>query len=107
MKLIVVLGRKAFKDELSNVFKNTNVPIYSEMNIKGIKSEQTGADMQNWFGGKVDPDFSVMLFAFVPQEAAASIMHGIDKLNESMDGDYPFHAFQLAVEQYTGISRPS
>ncbi|MEO9804939.1 MAG: hypothetical protein ABJF04_16905 [Reichenbachiella sp.] len=100
MKLIIALGIKELQKELSQVFKDNKIPIFSKVNIEGFKTEDNEVDMTNWFVKDVHADFSVMFFAFVPAGQADSILKAIDDLNLSRKRVNAFHAFQLPVEKF-------
>ena len=100
MKLIIVLGIKESQDELNEVFRDVKVPIFSKVNIEGLKTQTLPIDMSNWFGNDENPDFSVMFFGFVAKKDAETIMRDIEKLNSNKDRVRPFHAFQLPVEKF-------
>jgi hypothetical protein len=100
MKLIIVLGIKEFQEELNTVFKELMIPIFSKVDIEGFKTEDNTVDISNWFGQDENSDFSVMFFAFVPENKANMLMKVIEGLNLSKKRTRSFHAFQMPVEKF-------
>lgn len=99
MKQVVVLSVIDFETELINVLKGLKIPVFSKVNITGIRNAPDQLDGSNWFGNKSDPDFSVMYFAFVPDEVASQIMKAIADWNSKQQTSSPMHAYQLQVEK--------
>jgi len=100
MKLIAVLGLKDFQQELKEALKKVEVPLFSRIDIHGVREIGGQPDMSNWFGSSTGSESSVAFFAFVPEKEAEEILKVIKQLNEQREGVNPFHAFQLSVDKY-------
>lgn len=100
MKLLIVLGMQEHQTELSKMFKESNTPIYSKLDVEGFKNGGKQVDMANWFGNSIDGDLSVMFFAFVPKQNAESILEKVIKFNANQNRISPIHAFQVPVEKF-------
>lgn len=100
MKLIIVLGMAEHEKEISKMFKNSEIPIYSKVDIEGIKSGQKQVDLSNWFGSDEDTDLSIMFFAFIANENAELLIKKVADFNKNEERIAPLHAFQLPVEKF-------
>jgi len=100
MKLLIVLGMQEHQADLNNMFKESNTPIYSKLDVEGFKTGSKQVDMANWFGDSIDGDLSIMFFAFVPKQNAENIMGKVKEFNADENRISPLHAFQLPVEKF-------
>ena len=100
MKLIIVLGMVEHEKEIAKMFKESNIPIYSKVDIEGIKSGQKQIDLSNWFGSDEDTDLSIMFFAFIANGNADALYQKVEAFNTNEDRIAPLHAFQLPVEKF-------
>ena len=100
MKLIIVLGMAEHEKEIATIFKNSNIPIYSKVDIEGIKSGQKQVDLSNWFGSDEDTDLSIMFFAFIANGNTELLYGKVAEINANEDRIAPLHAFQLPVEKF-------
>ena len=89
------------EEELRKIFKDSNTPIYSKLDVKGYKIKSENLDFANWFGDSIDGDRSVMFFAFVPKENMEMIFDRVRAFNDQDDRVFPLHAFQMPVEKFT------
>jgi len=100
MKLLIVMGMQEHQAELSKMFKESNTPIYSKLDVEGCKTGSKQVDMANWFGDSINGDLSIMFFAFVPKQNADNILKKVTQFNADEDRIAPLHAFQLPVEKF-------
>jgi len=100
MKLLIVLGMQEHQANLKKMFKETNTPIFSKLEVEGFKTGSKQVDLANWFGDSIDGDMSIMFFAFVPEKNANNIMEKVAEFNADEDRIAPLHAFQLPVEKF-------
>lgn len=100
MKLIIVLGVAEHDIEIAKIFKNSNIPIYSKVDVEGVKSVQNQVDLSNWFGGDEDADLSIMFFAFVANGNAKMLYDKVTEFNKKEERLAPLHTFQLPVEKF-------
>ena len=99
MKLIVVLGIAEYEKDLKNIFKGQKIPVFSELPIKGFKSQLAEEDM-GWFQAGDNGVFSNLFFAFIQGEQAEPLLNAIKEFNNSLEGNNPFHAFLMNVEKF-------
>ena len=100
MKLIIVLGMVEHEKAIAKMFKESNIPIYSKVDIEGIKSGQKQVDLSNWFGSDEDTDLSIMFFAFIANGNADALYQKVAEFNKDEHRMAPLHAFQLPVEKF-------
>lgn len=100
MKLIIVLGMVEHENKIAKMFKESNIPIYSKVDIEGVKSGQKQVDLSNWFGSGVDADLSIMFFAFIANGNADALYQKVEEFNANENRISPLHAFQVPVEKF-------
>ena len=47
MKLLIVLGIQEYKEDLCQLFRESHVSVFSEVDIKGYKKEEVAVDPMN------------------------------------------------------------
>lgn len=100
MKLVAMLSIEDFHPDLGKIFQNLEVPIYSELDITGFRSEKgDSASLQSWFAHKKTGVFSKLSFALVEDSQAEKIMEAVVKFNTAHPSKNPIHAIQLQVEK--------
>lgn len=100
MKLIIVLGIKEHENDIKNIFSNSNIPIFSKVDVEGLKSKENQLDLTNWFASDVDADLSIMFFAFISNGNAELLFNSVKKFNANENCVAHVHAFQMPVENY-------
>ncbi len=100
MKLVAILSIEDYHPDLGKVFKNLEIPVYSELEMTGFRSEKGNSQaLQSWFAHKRSGVFSKLSFAFVVEEQAEALLKAIAKFNTEKPSANPVHAFQLNVEK--------
>lgn len=99
MKLVVILGIEEYNDSLKEIFQKSEIPIYSQADIKGFKSQNSRENL-SWFSNKNIAIYSNMTFAFIEENQTEKLMQYISEFNEKGKISNPFHAFQMNVEQF-------
>jgi hypothetical protein len=100
MKLIVVMGIEEDADRLRQLFRDYNVPVYSESPIRGFKHQGTQDEAGNWFAVQHPSIYSQLLFTFVEDQKAEEVMTGIRTHRARDKSANPIRAFQLSVEDH-------
>ena len=100
MKLIAIFSIEELRDETARLFKDCQIPVFSELEVKGFKLSQGAGEAGNWFGSHSQPVYSVLNFAFVDDPDAEGLLKRIEVLNNRNENDRPIHAVQLNVEKY-------
>lgn len=99
MKLIAIFSIEEFKQYTERLFKELQVPVFSELDVKGIRIDQTNT-LNSWFGSSNHPTYSTLNFAFLDDGKAEQLMNKIKTVNNSNELERPIHAFQLGVEKF-------
>ena len=100
MKLIAIFSIEELRDELTQLFKESQIPIFSELEVKGFKLSERGGELSNWFGSHSQPVYSVLNFAFVDDSLTEGLLQRIKAINAGNENGRAIHAVQLNVEQY-------
>lgn len=101
MKLLIVTCIKEHQQNVSSIFKETGIQVFSISEISGYK--QGGQDLisQNWFGGSGETFESLMLFSFTEEEKAAAAIKLIEGCNKNESNGFPIRGFVLPVERFS------
>ena len=99
MKLVVIMSIDAYASILEKVYEEQQIPVYSEMDIKGFRLEGTDAVPTGWFGTTHVPVYSKLTFAFVSDESADRLLEAIDRYNREQELANPIRVFQMKVER--------
>ena len=100
MKLIAIFSIEELRDETARLFKDCQIPVFSELAVKGFKLSQGAGEAGNWFGSHSQPVYSVLNFAFVDDTVAEGLLRRIEVINNKNENGRPMHAVQLNVERY-------
>jgi len=99
MKLLVITCLKEYLKDVSKIFKEGNIDVFSTSDIVGHRDSKIRSLIDDWFvsgGEEVD---SIMVFTFTSNESATLGMKLIKTHNETMKLDFPIRAFMMPVEQ--------
>ena len=100
MKLIAIFSIEELGGEVAQLFKDCQIPVFSELGVKGFKLSEGAGDAGNWFGSHSQPVYSVLNFAFVDDSLAEGLLQSIEVINAGNKNGRPIHAVQLNVEKY-------
>lgn len=100
MKLVAVMSLDANRDALHRLYREREIQVFSEIDIKGYHHAQTpsAADV-GWFGHASHPAYSTLTWAFLPKEQATNLLDAIADFNERTDPKHPVRAFQMPVDR--------
>ena len=81
---------------------NKDVPVYSETEMYGFRTEKHKPDIRTWFSQGDQGIYSTLFFSFQNEATVKSILEEVAKYNEEYEGDRdnPLHAYQVAVEDF-------
>src|SRR3569833_2055258 len=99
MKLLVVTCLKEYLNEISKIFKQANINVFSTSEIVGHRNGAPLNLLEDWFASGGEDVDSMMIFTFTP---AANAEHGlalIKDYNETLKDNYPVRAFIMPVEK--------
>jgi hypothetical protein len=102
MKLLIILSITEFSDEVRAMMTRNNVPVYSETEMYGFRTEKHKPDIRSWFSQGEQGIYSTLFFSFQDEATVARILTEVKKYNEEYEGhhDNPLHAYQVAVEEF-------
>lgn len=102
MKLLIILSIAEFSDEVRKMMTRNNVPVYSETEMYGFRTEKHKPDIRTWFSQPDKGIYSTLFFSFQNEETVKQILKEVSKYNEEYEGDRgnPIHAYQVAVEDF-------
>jgi len=100
MKLLLILCIEEYGDDVRKILSSQGVPIYSETDIHGFKTDTNKPDLSNWFAQKAGGTFSKLFFSIQPESSVKSVLDAIEEFNKASEDHsrYPIHAYQLAIE---------
>lgn len=101
MKLIAILALKEYEQELQKFLNSMEIPVFSEIEIKGFRSKKSDKSMTtNWFGSQQKSSmFSILNFAFLESSQAKRVIDAVSEFNKNARIERPVHAYMLDVEK--------
>lgn len=99
MKLLLITCLKEYLGDVSKIFAQGNIEVFSTSDIIGHREGAAHNMLDDWFvsgGEEVD---SIMIFTFTSDENAATGLQLIKEHNETMKLDFPIRAFMMPVDQ--------
>ncbi|SMO55115.1 hypothetical protein [Fodinibius sediminis] len=101
MKLLIILSIEEYTDDVRKILARQKVPIYSETNIHGFRTEAYQPDISNWFAGDDHGVYSTLFFAIQGEECVKRVIAEVKAYNEDTGASEqnPLHAYQLNVEE--------
>jgi hypothetical protein len=102
MKLLIILSIAEFADEVRLMMTRNNVPVYSETEMYGFRTEKHQPDIRTWFSQDSQGIYSILFFSFQNEETVKKILKEVKNYNKEYEGDRdnPMHAYQVAVEDF-------
>lgn len=102
MKLLIILSVAEFSNEVRAMMTRNNVPVYSETEMYGFRTERHKPDIRTWFSQDDQGIYSTLFFSFQDEQTVKNILGEINQYNKDKDhdGDNPLHAYQIAVEDF-------
>lgn len=102
MKLLIILSVAEFADEVRSMMSRNNVPVYSETEMYGFRTEKHKPDIRTWFSQGDQGIYSTLFFSFQDEATVKDILVEIRNYNKDVrEGrDNPLHAYQVPVEDY-------
>ena len=98
MKLFIVTCLKEFQDDVTKIFKQADIHVFSATPIIGFRDNQRMDVMDSWFAAGDEKMDSLMLFSFTAEENANHGMELIKKFNKGNETQFPLRAFIVPVE---------
>ena len=99
MRLFIVTCLKESQDDVSKIFKEANIHVFSAAPIIGFRDNQQMDMMDSWFASGDEKMDSMMLFSFTAAANADLGMELIRKFNSANETEFPLRAFIVPVEK--------
>lgn len=100
MKLLVVTCLKECLGDISKIFKEANIDVFSTSEIIGQKQGKGTNFLEDWFASGDEKVESMMIFTFTPSANAKQGMELIKIYNETHDNNSPVRTFIMPVEKF-------
>ncbi|MEO8887113.1 MAG: hypothetical protein ABI367_13700 [Mucilaginibacter sp.] len=99
MKLLVVTCLKEYLGDVSRIFKQANIDVFSTSEIVGHRNGAPSNLLEDWFASGGEEVDSMMIFTFTPAANAEHGMSLIKAYNENLKENFPVRAFVMPVEK--------
>ena len=99
MKFFIVTCLKEHQDDVSKIFKQAKINVFSATDVIGFKDNQTLNLLEDWFASGDEKYDSIMMFSFTAAENAEHGMELIKKYNEEHETNFPVRSFIVPVEK--------
>ncbi len=100
MKLLIILSIEEYTDDVRRILAKQKVPIYSETQVHGFRTEEYQPDISNWFAKDDHGIYSTLFFSIQNEPCIKKVMEEVKTYNNTQGKGQqnPIHAFQLNVE---------
>jgi len=98
MKFFIVTCIKEYRDDVSRLFKQAEINVFSATEVVGFKDSGTENILLDWFAKGEQRFDSLMMFSFTTNEIAAKGMELIKAYNNNTGTNFPVRAFIVPVE---------
>lgn len=100
MKLLVVTCLKEYLNDISKIFKQADIDVFSTSKIVGHRDGAPLNLLENWFASGGEEVDSMMIFTFTSPANAEHGMALIKDYNETHKENFPVRAFVVPVEKF-------
>ncbi len=98
MKLLIVTCLKEYLADVSQIFKQANIDVFSTSDIIGHRDGTPQNILEDWFARGEEQVDSMMIFTFTSEANAERGMELIIDYNKNLKENFPVRAFILPVE---------
>jgi len=99
MKYFIVTCLKEYQEDVTKIFKEANIHVFSATDVIGFKDNPAPNLLEEWFAAGDEKFDSMMLFSFTANENAENGIALIKKYNEQSGTNFPVRAFIMPVEK--------
>ncbi|HZL09153.1 MAG TPA: hypothetical protein VFC65_04085 [Prolixibacteraceae bacterium] len=100
MKLLIVTSLMEFKEDVSNILKKAQIPVFIFSETTGVNCGYMAELTDNWFTSDSDREFcSVSFLSFTDREKAENALEQIVEFNTSDRVEYPVRGFIIPVDK--------
>lgn len=98
MKLLIITAVQDFEDKIKKILLKSGTKVFSYMPATGYKS--LSEDMEeNWFGGDIHENESVVFMAFVPKENEDLLYQKVHEFNKNDEFSSRIHVATVELER--------
>jgi hypothetical protein len=98
MKLFIATCLKEYLADVSKIFKQANIDVFSTIDITGHRDSRSTNILEDWFASGGEQADSMMIFTFTSETNAERGMELIIDYNKNLKENFPVRAFILPVE---------
>ena len=99
MKFFIVTCLKEYQEDVTKIFKEANIHVFSATDVIGFKDNPSPNLLEEWFAAGDEKFDSMMLFSFTANENAENGIELIKNYNEQSETHFPVRAFIVPVEK--------
>lgn len=99
MKFFIVTCLKEYQEDVTKIFKEANIHVFSATDVIGFKDNQPPNLLAEWFAAGDEKFDSLLLFSFTASENAENGMELIKKYNNQSETNFPVRVFIVPVEK--------
>ncbi|HVU54640.1 MAG TPA: hypothetical protein VHD83_06270 [Puia sp.] len=99
MKLLIITSLKEYLPQATALLKKAGVAVYSVNTTTGVRTNDGGGLLDDWFGSHSGEFDSIVLFSFTDVASAAGVVDLVDGYNRENNTGFPLRAFVLPVEK--------
>lgn len=79
-----------------------NVPVYSETEMYGFRTEKHKPDIRSWFSQPDQGVYSTLFFSFQNDATVKKILEEVRAHNDQFDDEHdnPLHAYSVEVDEH-------
>lgn len=100
MKLLVVTAVQECLNDISRIFNQAQISVFSITDTIGVKASEPVNLIDNWFASGKEKFNSAFIFSFTENENAEKVLQLINEFNTSRATDFPIRGFILPVEKF-------
>lgn len=103
MKLLIILSIEEYTDDVRKILARQKVPIYSETNVHGFRTDKHQPEITNWFVGDDHGIYSSLFLTIQDEECVKRVIEEVKIYNKETGAEKqnPLHAYSLNVEEST------
>jgi hypothetical protein len=101
MKLLITTCLKEYQDDVSALFKQANIGVFSVTDITGFKDDNSNSLPDGWFASGEEKFDSLLVFSFTSNANAEAGINLINDYNKKLKKNFPVRAFIVPVDKST------
>ncbi|NGP87677.1 hypothetical protein [Fodinibius halophilus] len=101
MKLLIILSIEEYTDDVRKILARQKVPIYSETEVHGFRTDKHQPEITNWFAGGDHGVYSSLFFSIQNEECVKRVIDEVKAYNKETGAEKqnPLHAYSLNVDK--------